>query len=251
MIAEWIEQAAAQQRGAPYLEAPYLEDGARSRTLTYAGLRRSTAAWADRLARAGIPPGARVAIRLADPLSYAAALVGILGAGRVGHPAGPWRSGRRTHPGARRGPARGGRVRLRRRPAARPRRTQATRRAGQNRGTERAGHVPRRPPRAQAGRRVPGRGHLPVHQRDHRHAQGHPAAQGSAGSRKSGAGGQAERPTGGGPAEVEFGGYATNAQAGATPFAHGTAARGCGLPRGPGAAGCGFGGDVHVPGRDT
>ena len=89
MIAEWIEQAAAQQRGAPYLEAPYLEHGARSRTLTYAGLRRSTAAWADRLDRAGIPAGARVAVRLADPLSYAAALVGILGAGRVVVPLDP------------------------------------------------------------------------------------------------------------------------------------------------------------------
>jgi acyl-CoA synthetase (AMP-forming)/AMP-acid ligase II len=84
VIAEWIEQAAA-RRG----DAPYLEDAAGAGTLTYAGLRRSTAAWADGLDRAGIPPGARVAVRLPDPLSYATALVAILGAGRVVVPLDP------------------------------------------------------------------------------------------------------------------------------------------------------------------
>ena len=84
MITEWIERAAARQGG-----APYLEDGAGNGTLTYAGLRRSTAAWADCLDRAGIPPGARVAVRLPDPLGYATALVAILGAGRVVVPLDP------------------------------------------------------------------------------------------------------------------------------------------------------------------
>jgi len=85
VIAEWISGAAARQGG-----APYLEDAAGTGTLTYTGLRSSTRAWADRLDRAGIPPGARVAVRLPDPLSYAtAALVGILGAGRVVIPLDP------------------------------------------------------------------------------------------------------------------------------------------------------------------
>jgi oxalate---CoA ligase len=84
LITEWIERAAARQGG-----APYLEDGAGTGTLTYAGLRRSTAAWADCLDRAGVTPGARVAVRLPDPLGYATALVGILGAGRVVVPLDP------------------------------------------------------------------------------------------------------------------------------------------------------------------
>jgi oxalate---CoA ligase len=94
LIAEWIARAAARRGGAPYLEAPYLEapyleDGAGTGTLTYAGLRRSTALWADGLDRAGISPGARVAVRLPDPLRYATALVSILGAGRVVIPLDP------------------------------------------------------------------------------------------------------------------------------------------------------------------
>ncbi len=84
MIAEWIARAAARRGG-----APYLEDAAGTGTLTYTGLRRSTAVWADCLDRAGVPPGARVAIRLPDPLRYATALVSVLGAGRVVIPLDP------------------------------------------------------------------------------------------------------------------------------------------------------------------
>ena len=84
MIAEWIARAAARQGS-----APYLEDAAGTGILTYAGLRRSTRAWADYLDRAGVPPGARVAVRLPDPLGYATALVSILGAGRVVIPLDP------------------------------------------------------------------------------------------------------------------------------------------------------------------
>ena len=84
MIAEWIARAAARQGS-----APYLEDAAGTGILTYAGLRRSTRAWADCLDRAGVPPGARVAVRLPDPLGYATALVSILGAGRVVIPLDP------------------------------------------------------------------------------------------------------------------------------------------------------------------
>jgi oxalate---CoA ligase len=84
LIAEWIDQSAERRDG-----APYLEDAAGTGTLSYAGLRRSTRIWADCLDRAGIPPGARVAVRLPDPLGYATALVSILGAGRVVVPLDP------------------------------------------------------------------------------------------------------------------------------------------------------------------
>src|SRR5439155_699106 len=57
--------------------------------LTYAGLQRSARAWARHLDDAGIPPGARVAVRLPDVFGYAAALVGILAAGRVAVPLDP------------------------------------------------------------------------------------------------------------------------------------------------------------------
>ncbi len=46
-------------------------------------------AWARHLDEAGIPPDARVAVRLPDPFGYAGALVGILAAGRVAVPLDP------------------------------------------------------------------------------------------------------------------------------------------------------------------
>ena len=84
MLTGQIEEAAA-SRG----DAPYLEDAADSDTLTYAGLRDSVRAWARHLDEAGIPSGARVAVRLPDPFGYAGALVGILAAGRVAVPLDP------------------------------------------------------------------------------------------------------------------------------------------------------------------
>jgi len=84
LITEWIDAAAA-SRG----EASYLEDAAGPGVLTFAGLRRVTAGWACCLDRAGVAPGAAVAVRLADPLGYATALVGIIGAGRVVVPLDP------------------------------------------------------------------------------------------------------------------------------------------------------------------
>ncbi len=173
MITEWIEQAAA-RRG----DAPYLEDAAEAGTLTYAGLRRSAAAWADRLDRAGIPPGERVAVRLPDPLSYATALVAILGAGRVVVP---------LDPGA--PAAEHSRVLAAARPQAAvcdsgsglpPGLTVLThaRRARKINSAERPGRMRTRRVSSQPGRH---RGNLPVHERDHRRAQGHLAARGSAG----------------------------------------------------------------------
>jgi len=84
LIKERIDEAAASRGG-----AAYLEDAAGTRTLTYAGLQRSTRAWADRLDSAGVPPGSAVAVRTPDPLGYAAALVSVLGAGRVAVPLDP------------------------------------------------------------------------------------------------------------------------------------------------------------------
>jgi oxalate---CoA ligase len=84
LITEWIERAAADRGG-----ASYLEDAAGAGLLTFAGLRRATAGWARFLDRAGVAPGAAVALRLPDPLGYATALVGIVGAGRVVVPLDP------------------------------------------------------------------------------------------------------------------------------------------------------------------
>jgi len=84
VIAEWIDQAAA-DRG----DASYLEDAAGGGALTFAALRQVTAGWAHCLDQAGVAPGAAVALRLPDPLGYATALVGIIGAGRVVVPLDP------------------------------------------------------------------------------------------------------------------------------------------------------------------
>jgi acyl-CoA synthetase (AMP-forming)/AMP-acid ligase II len=84
MLREWIDANATRRGG-----AAYLEDAQGTGTLTYAELRRSVSAWARYLDRAGIPAGARIGVRVPDPLGYAAALVGILGAGRVAVPLDP------------------------------------------------------------------------------------------------------------------------------------------------------------------
>jgi AMP-binding enzyme len=84
VLTDQIDEAAA-CRG----DAPYLEDAGGAATLSYAGLKRSARAWARHLDEAGIPPGARVAVRRPDPFGYAGALVGILAAGRVAVPLDP------------------------------------------------------------------------------------------------------------------------------------------------------------------
>jgi acyl-CoA synthetase (AMP-forming)/AMP-acid ligase II len=80
----WIEQAAARDGG-----AVYLEDARGTGQLTYAGLRAAVLDWERRFDAAGLPPGARIAVRLSEPLEYATALVAILGAGRVAVPLDP------------------------------------------------------------------------------------------------------------------------------------------------------------------
>jgi oxalate---CoA ligase len=84
LIKQWIDTAAA--RGP---DATYLEDASGAGKLSYAGLQRSVRTWARYLDRAGIPPGARVAVQLPEPLRYAEALVAILSAGRVVVPLDP------------------------------------------------------------------------------------------------------------------------------------------------------------------
>jgi acyl-CoA synthetase (AMP-forming)/AMP-acid ligase II len=80
----WIEQAAACDDG-----AVYLEEARGTGTLTYGGLLEAVLGWERRLDDAGLPPGARIAVRPSRPLEYATALVAIIGAGRVAVPLDP------------------------------------------------------------------------------------------------------------------------------------------------------------------
>ena len=57
--------------------------------MTYAELLGSASARARQLTEAGVPPGGRVGVCLPDPVGYAAALLGILAAGRVAVPLDP------------------------------------------------------------------------------------------------------------------------------------------------------------------
>jgi len=84
LIRDWIERAAA-----CHGSAVYLAEARGSGTLTYAGLRAATVGWERRLDEAGLPPGARIAVRYTEPLEYATALVAIVGAGRVAVPLDP------------------------------------------------------------------------------------------------------------------------------------------------------------------
>jgi oxalate---CoA ligase len=84
LIREWIEQAAA-SRGAE----PYLADARGPARLTYAGLLDTVIDVERRLDAAGLPPGARIVVRLGEPVEYATALVAIIAAGRVAVPLDP------------------------------------------------------------------------------------------------------------------------------------------------------------------
>ena len=84
LIREWIEQAAA-CRGAD----PYLADARGPATLSYAGLLDTVIDVERRLDAAGLPPGARIVVRLSEPVEYATALVAIIAAGRVAVPLDP------------------------------------------------------------------------------------------------------------------------------------------------------------------
>jgi acyl-CoA synthetase (AMP-forming)/AMP-acid ligase II len=84
VIRAWIEAAAARHG-----DDVYLADARGTATLTYAGLLDAVRATERLLDDAGLPPGARVNIRLADPFGYATALVALIAAGRVAVPLDP------------------------------------------------------------------------------------------------------------------------------------------------------------------
>jgi oxalate---CoA ligase len=84
VIRDWIDQAA--RRSGSVI---YLEDARGARTLSYAQLAGRARAWEESLEGAGLAPGARVAVCLPDPISYAEALIGIVAAGRVAVPLDP------------------------------------------------------------------------------------------------------------------------------------------------------------------
>jgi acyl-CoA synthetase (AMP-forming)/AMP-acid ligase II len=84
VIRGWIEEAAARHGG-----DVYLADARGKETLTYAGLLAAVRETERHLDEAGLPRGARVSIRLADPLGYATALVALIASGRVVVPLDP------------------------------------------------------------------------------------------------------------------------------------------------------------------
>jgi oxalate---CoA ligase len=84
VLGDWIEQAASRQG-----DAVYLAEARGGGTLTYAGLRAAVGDWERGLDEAGLPPGARIAVRYDEPLEYATALVAIVAAGRVAVPLDP------------------------------------------------------------------------------------------------------------------------------------------------------------------
>jgi oxalate---CoA ligase len=84
VLRDWIEQAASRHG-----DTVYLAEARGGGTLTYAGLRAAVGDWERRLDEAGLPPGARIAVRYDEPLEYATALVAIVAAGRVAVPLDP------------------------------------------------------------------------------------------------------------------------------------------------------------------
>ena len=84
LIRDWIEQAAA-SHGAD----PYLADARGPAAISYAGLLDTVTGVERRLDAAGLPPGARIVVRLGEPVEYATALVAIVAAGRVAVPLDP------------------------------------------------------------------------------------------------------------------------------------------------------------------
>ena len=84
VIRDWIERAAA-----AHGRDLYLADARGPAGLSYAGLLETVADVERRLDAAGLPPGARILVRLSEPVEYATALVAIVAAGRVAVPLDP------------------------------------------------------------------------------------------------------------------------------------------------------------------
>jgi len=84
VIRAWIDEA-ADRHG----DAVYLADARSSASITYARLRDVARDTERLLDDTGLPPGARIQVRLADPLDYAVAMVSVIAAGRVAVPLDP------------------------------------------------------------------------------------------------------------------------------------------------------------------
>ena len=84
VIRAWVEEAAARHG-----DDVYLADARGPATLSYAGLLDVVRETERLLDEAGLPPGARINVRLSDPIRYAAALVALIAAGRVAVPLDP------------------------------------------------------------------------------------------------------------------------------------------------------------------
>jgi oxalate---CoA ligase len=84
VLSDWIEQAAAAHSG-----DVYLADARSTATLSYGELHELVRDTGLRLDKAGLLPGARIGVRLTEPLEYAAALVAIVATGRVAVPLDP------------------------------------------------------------------------------------------------------------------------------------------------------------------
>ncbi len=84
IVREWIEKAAANHG-----EDIYLADARGQAALSYAGLLDAVHAAEAALDEAGLPVGAKVNVSLADPLSYATALIALIASGRVAVPIDP------------------------------------------------------------------------------------------------------------------------------------------------------------------
>jgi acyl-CoA synthetase (AMP-forming)/AMP-acid ligase II len=83
-IAHWINAAAA-ERG----DAVYLADARSPRRVSYGDLAAAVSDWDQRLTDADVPPGATVAIAVADPLDAALALLSLVATARVAAPFDP------------------------------------------------------------------------------------------------------------------------------------------------------------------
>ncbi len=84
VIRAWIDEAAAGHGG-----DVYLADARSSASITYAGLLAVARDTERLLDDAGLPLGARIQVRLADPLDYAVAMVSVIAARRVAVPLDP------------------------------------------------------------------------------------------------------------------------------------------------------------------
>ncbi|HWE66531.1 MAG TPA: AMP-binding protein [Acidimicrobiales bacterium] len=76
-------------RAATFGPQPYLEYVNDDRTLTFGALGSAVVRWGARLETAGVPPGATVAIAIANPLDFASVFLAVIASGRWAAPLDP------------------------------------------------------------------------------------------------------------------------------------------------------------------